>query len=148
NIAVMPDLKREGRRVAAALFHRPVIAAAAWMRVDIVRLAKRDVDVAAIRSPPRLACGEMLVGIRDARVMLFAIFILRGIRIWIPPQPEVLNKLVAFLVVAQALERLHLLVGDDPPHVLIDPLLVHALQLLFQRLLLRDLLLIAQWALQ
>ncbi len=60
----------------------------------------------------------------------------RGVRVRIAAQPEVLDKLVALLVVAEMLERLHLLVGDDPPDILIHPLLVDTLQLLFQSLLL------------
>ena len=92
--------------------------------------------MSAIRPPARLARGKMLVRIRDARVVLFAVLILRRIRIRIPPQPEVLDELVALFVVAQALERLQLLVGDDPANVLIHPLLVLALQLRLQRLLL------------
>ena len=135
-IAVVPDLERKRRGVAAALFHRPLVAAAARVGVDAVRLAVGNIDVAAIRPPARLACRKMLVRIRDARVVLFAVLILRRVRIRIPPQPEVLDELVPLFVVAQALERLQLLVGDDPANVLVDPLLVLAMQLALQRLLL------------
>ena len=60
--------------------------------------------------------------------MLFAIFVVRRVRIRIPSQPEVLNKLIAFFIVCQMLERRQFLVGDDPAHVLIHPGLVRALQ--------------------
>src|ERR1700722_17389266 len=102
----------------------------------------------AICSPARLAGGEVLVRIRDAGIMLFAVFVLWGVRIWVAAEPELLDELVAFLIVAQALERLHLLVSDDPAHVLIDPLLVLPLQLVLQRFVLGNPLLVTQRALQ
>src|SRR6516165_2272410 len=46
------------------------------------------------------------------------------------------------------LERLHLLVGDDPANVLVQPLLVDALQLLPERLLLGELFLVARLTFQ
>ena len=132
-IAVVPDLKREGRGLAAAFFHGPLVAAAGGVRVDRVRLAEGDIDVAAIRLPARLAGGKVLVGIGDAPVVLFAEFVLRRIRIGVAAQPELLDEGVPLLVVAQVLEGLALFVGDDPGHVLVQPGLVGALQLLPQR---------------
>src|ERR1700761_5268810 len=134
----MPYLKGVGRGIAAALVHRTVVAAAARMRIDAVRLAVGDVDMASIRPPAWLACGKMLVGISDAGVMFLAILILRRVRIGIATQPELLDELIPLLVIAQALESLQLLVGDNPADILIDPLLVLALQLVAKRLVLRD----------
>ncbi len=144
----MPDLEREGRRIAAALFHRTLVASSAGMRVDVVRLAVGNVDVAAVCSPTRLARRKSLVRIRDPRIVLFAILVLRRVRIRIPPQPEILDEDLALFVVAQALERLQLLVGDDPLDVLIHPFLVLAMKLTMQRLLLLELLLIGERPLQ
>jgi hypothetical protein len=56
----------------------------------------------------------MLVGISDAPVVLFAELVLRRIRTGIAPLPELLDESVSFLVVAQALERLQFLVGNNP----------------------------------
>ena len=61
--------------------------------------------------------------------MLFAVLVLGRIGIGVAAQPELLDESVALLIVAQVLERLHLLVGDDPANVLVQPLLVDALQL-------------------
>src|SRR6202041_3153916 len=123
-VAVVPDLKREGRGVAAALFHWTVVGAAAWVRVDVVGLAVGDVDMTAIGSPAWLAGGEVFVRVRDAGVVLFAELVLGRVWIGVAAKPELLDKLVALFVITQTLERLHLLVGDDPANVLVDPLLI------------------------
>ena len=124
DIPVVPGLKRKGRCLPPALFHGPLIATAGGVRVDAVRLAIGDVHVAAIGLPARLACCEMLVGVGDAAVVLFLELVLGRVGIRIAAQPEVLDEGLTLLIVRQALERLHLLVGDDPAHVLIQPLLV------------------------
>ena len=81
DIPVMPGLKGEGRRLAAALIHGPLVGAAGGMRLDAVRLAVRNVDVTAVGLPARLACGKVLVRVGDAAVMLFTELVLRRIRI-------------------------------------------------------------------
>ncbi len=114
------------------------------MRVDAVRFAVSDIHVTAIGLPSRLASSEMLVRIGDAAIVLFAELILRRVGIRIAAQPEVLNKGFPLFIVRQAFERLHLLIGDDPAHVLVEPLLIGAFQLLLQFLLLLEFLFIAK----
>ena len=118
------------------------------MRVDIVRLAERDIHVAAIRLPARLAGGKMLVRVSDAPVMLFAEFVLGRIRIRIAALPERFDERVALLVVAQALEGLQFLIRDDPVDILVHPLLVRPVQLLLEFLLLLESLLVGELPLQ
>ncbi len=148
DVAVVPHLEREGRRLAAALVHRPLILAAAGVGIDVVRLAVCNVDVAAVRHPSRLARSEVLVRIRDAGVDLVAILVVRRVGARVAPLPEVLDELVPLLIVREMLERLRLGVGNDPPHILLQPGLVDAVQLVLQVLLLLDPLPVAQPALQ
>src|SRR6185437_10397649 len=146
-IAVVPYLERIGRRRTATLFHGPLVLAAGGMRLLIVRWPPRNIDVAAVRQIAGLAGGEVVVGIRDAGKDLVAVFIVRGIRVGIPPAPEVLDEGVALLIVRQVLEGLALGVRDNPVHVLIEPLLVVALQFLLKFLLLLEFLVVAEAAL-
>src|SRR5580658_9575037 len=76
-IAVMPDLKREGRGLATTLFHRALVVSTRRVRIKGIRLAECDVDVTAIRHPSRFAGRKVLVGIRDARIVLVAELIVR-----------------------------------------------------------------------
>ena len=66
----------------------------------------------------------MLVGVRDAPVVLFLVFVLFGIRRGVAALPESFNEVVAFFVVRELLEGGSFLVGDDPDYVLVQPLLV------------------------
>ena len=59
--------------------------------------------------------------------MLFAELVVRGVGIRIAAQPELLDEGLALLVVAQVLEGLPFLVGDDVGHILIEPRLEGAL---------------------
>ena len=86
----------------------------------------------------------MLVRIGDPAVMLFAKFILRRIRIRVPPQPELLDEVVPLLVVAQALECLEFLVGNDPVDVLVYPLLIRPFEFLADFLLLLEFLFVGE----
>ena len=108
------------------------------MRFDIVRLAERNVDVAAVCLPARLAGGKVLVGVGDTPIVLLAELVLRRIRIGIAALPERLDKRVALLIVAEALEGLQFLIRDDPVDVLVHPLLVGPVQLLLEFLLLLE----------
>ena len=128
-ITVVPHLEREGRRVAATFLHRTVVVSARRVRVDRVRLAVRDIDVAAVGLPSRLARGEVLVGIGNAGVMLILELVVVGVRVRVPAQPELLDELVPLLIVGQALEGPLLFVRDDPADIFVQPLLVLALQL-------------------
>src|SRR5262249_25368995 len=133
---------------SAALFHRTFVQSTAGMRINLVRRTKLDVDHSAIGSPSRLARCEVLVGIRDAAIVLFFVFVLYRVRSRVAAKPELLNELVALLVVGELLERLALFVGDNPPHVLVLPLLVRSAQLRLHRLLLFFSLLVAERTLE
>ena len=76
--------------------------------------------------------------------MLFAKFIFRRIRIRVAPQPELLDEVVPLFVVAQALECLEFLIGDDPVNVLVHPLLIRPFEFLADFLLLLELLLVGE----
>ena len=141
-IPVVPDLKRKRRCFAAAFVHGPLIGAARRMGVDGVRRAKGNVDVAAIGLPARFAGRIVVVGILDAPIVLFAEFVVGRVGIGIAAQPELLDERLALFVVAQVLECLPLFVRDDVGHVLIEPGLVGAFQLLPDFLLRLELLLV------
>src|ERR1700685_3880856 len=98
------------------------------MGIDFVGRPVGDVHPAAIRFPSGDARGETVVGIGDAAVMLFAIFVFFGVRSGIAAQPELLDELLAFVVGGQALENLPLLIGDDVGNFLVQPALVRSLQ--------------------
>ena len=123
-ITVSPIFKREGRRLATAFGHGPLITSARGMRLDLVGLAVHDVDAAPVRFPARNAGGEMLIGVGNSLVVLFFVFVLFRVRSGIATLPESLDERIALFVVAQLLKRRLLFVGDDPDYVLIEPLLV------------------------
>src|SRR6202000_696047 len=102
DVAIVPGLKGEGRGFAAALFHGPLIGAAAGMRFNAVRLAIGDIHVTAVGLPTRFAGGKMLVGISNTAVIFLAIFVFRRIGIGIAPAPELLDEIVPLLVVREA----------------------------------------------
>ena len=66
----------------------------------------------------------MLIGVGDAPVVLFFIFVIFSVRSRIAALPERLNKLVALGIGAQLLERGELFIGDDPADILVQPPLV------------------------
>ena len=147
-VAVMPGFKGEGGGLAAAFVDGPLVAAAGGVGIDRVGRAEGDVDVAAVGLPAGLAGGEVLVRVGDAAVVLFAEFVLRGVRIRIAAQPEILDEGVPLLVVRERLEGLALFVGNNVGHVLVQPGLVGALQLLFDGPLGGELLLVGTFALE
>ena len=144
----MPCLERERRRLSATLFRRPVIASARRVLIFAVRRSVSDIDVSTVRQPSRLARCKVLVRIRDTRVILVLVLVVVRIRIRVPAQPELLDERIPLFIVGQVLERLGLLVGNDPPDVLIQPLLVLALQLGLHGVAARPLFVVAQPALQ
>ena len=77
----------------------------------------------------------MLIGIRDAPVVLFAEFVVGCVRVGISAKPELLDEGVTLFVVAQVLEGLPFLIGNDVRDVLVEPGLVGTLQLLTDSLL-------------
>src|ERR1700733_3544661 len=105
------------------------------MRVDFIGWTVLDVNHAAVGLPPRNTRGIVVVGVSNAAVMLFFVFVFLGIRRGVAPQPELLHKLLALLVGFQPLERLPFLVSDDVADILIQPFLPRTRQFLFQRLL-------------
>ncbi len=124
DVAIAPVFKGEGRGLAAAFFHGAFVGAARGMRLDFIGLAVHDVDAAAIGLPAGHAGGEMLVGVGDALVVLFLIFVLFGVGGGIAALPEGFNEVVALFVVRELLEGGALFVGDDVDDVLVEPLLV------------------------
>jgi len=69
------------------------------MRLDFIGLAEYDVDAATIGLPSRDTGSEVLVGVGDALVVLFLIFVLFGIGSGVAALPERLNEVVALFVV-------------------------------------------------
>src|ERR1700733_4104357 len=94
------------------------------MRIDFVSRTVHDVDAAAVAFPARNSSGKMLVGVGDAPVVFFFVFVLFGVRSGVAAQPELLNKVVALFVVGELLKGGSFLVGDNPDYVLVQPLLV------------------------
>ena len=132
DVAVAPLLERIGGGFAAAFFHGPLVGAAGGMRFDFVRRPVHDVDAAAVGLPAGDARSVMLVGVRDAPVVLFLELVFFGVGRGIAAQPELLDELLALFVGAQALERCPLLVGDDVGDVFVQPLLIRRFQLFAQ----------------
>lgn len=102
----MPDLKREGGGLAPAFFDGTLVAAAAGVGVDGVGLAVGDVDVSAVGAPSGLTGGEVLIGVGDAGVVLFAELVVGGVGVGVAAEPELFDELVALFVVAELLEGL------------------------------------------
>ena len=75
----------------------------------------------------------MLVGVRDAAVVLFLVFVLDGVGRGIAAQPELFDELLALLVGVQLLEGFALFIGDDVGDVFVQPLLPGRLQLFLER---------------
>ena len=90
----------------------------------------------------------MLVGVGDALIVLFFVFVLFGVGSRIAALPEGLDELVALFVVAELFESRSLLVGNDPDDVFIQPLLILLSKLGLQRFLLLFLLFFTGCALE
>src|SRR5579884_771357 len=115
------------------------------MRFDFIRRTEGDIDAAAIGLPTRNTRRVMLVGVSDAAVVLFLVFVLFGVRRGIAPQPELFDELLAFLVRVELLKRLALFVGDDVHHVFVEPFLPGSFQLLAEFLFLFAALFFGEW---
>src|SRR5580704_2674222 len=87
----------------------------------------------------------MLVGVRDAPVMLFLVLVLFGVRSRIAPQTELLDKILTLVVRAQPLKCLAFLVGDDVRYVFVEPLPIRRFQLFAKFVFLPLLLLGSDW---
>ena len=73
------------------------------MSIDFVGRAVFDIDAAAVGLPSRNAGREPVVGISNAAVMLFLIFVLFGVGSRIAAQPELFDELLALVVRASRL---------------------------------------------
>ena len=98
--------------VAAAFFMVPLLGAAV-MLISFIGRTVLDIDHAAVRLPARNARSKILVGVGDAAVMLFAVFVFFGVGSGIAAQPELLDELLALLIGLKLLECLFLFVADD-----------------------------------
>src|ERR1700686_718281 len=103
------------------------------MGFNLVCRSEYDVGSSAIPLPAWDAGGIVLVGIGDTAIMLFLEFVLFGIRGRVAALPEGFDELVALLVVRELLEGGSLFVGNDPAHVLVQPLPVRLAQFDFER---------------
>src|SRR5262249_36304779 len=135
DVAIPPDFEGIGRRRAAAFPGGAVVAAARRVRFDLIGLAEHDVDAPAVGLPPGDAAGEMFVGVGDALVILFAVFVDVGVGVRVAAVPEPFDELLAFVVGLERVEDLALLIGDDPANVFVLPASVNAIDLLLLTLL-------------
>src|SRR5437899_3865477 len=105
------------------------------MRFNFIGGAIHDVHPATVGPPSGNARRKMLIGIGDAAVVLFFIFVLFGVGRRIAAEPELLDELVALFVVGEFGEGGALFITDDVAHVFIKPFLVGFAELLLQCLL-------------
>src|ERR1700722_17646648 len=103
------------------------------MGFNLVCWSKYDVGGSPLALPPGDAGGIVLVGVSDTAIMFFFEFVLFGIRGRVAALPEGFYELVALLVVRELLEGGSLFVGNDPAHVLVQPLPVRLAQFDFER---------------
>src|SRR5258708_3194745 len=94
------------------------------MRLDLVGRTMLDVNAAAIGFPSTNSRGKPFIGVRDAAVVLFLIFVLFGVGSRVAAKPELLDKLLALLVVGKTRESCALVVCDDIRHIAVDPIQV------------------------
>src|ERR1017187_7997577 len=94
------------------------------MGVNRVGGTEHNVNASAVAAPAGYPRRKMFVGIGNAAVVFFLVFILRRVRSGIAAQPELLDKLVTLLVVGELFEGGHFLRSDDVTHVFVKPLLV------------------------
>ena len=70
-VAIAPQLPSIGGGGTAALLRRAVVGAAGGMRLDLIRRAPDDIDVAPVGFPAGYAGGKVFVGVGEAAVVLF-----------------------------------------------------------------------------
>ena len=90
----------------------------------------------------------MLIRISNTAIVFLFEFVFHSVRRRIATSPERLDELVPFFVVRELLECAALFVGDNPPDIFVEPLLVGLAQLLLQRLGIFFALLLAQRTLE
>src|ERR1017187_9024096 len=91
DVAVPPVLEGKRRSLAAALLHRTFVSSARRMGVNRVGGTVHNVNASAVGPPPGDPRRKMFVGIGNAAVVFFLVFILRGVRSGIAAQPELLD---------------------------------------------------------
>ena len=147
-VAIAPVFKRESRSFSAAFFYRPLVTAAAGMRINLVGRAVHNVDTAAVGFPTGDSCREVFVGVFDAAVMLFFKFVFFGIGRRIASLPEGFYELVALFVVGKLFEGFALFVGNNVDNVFVEPLFISLAEFLLEGFGVFFLLLFADGALQ
>src|SRR5580700_3393644 len=121
-MAVAPLFEWVGVNNAATFRIGPMVGAAGRVRVDLIGRAVLDVSAAAIGLPAGFGFGrEAIVGIRNASVVLLLEQVLSRSRVGIAALPKLLDKVLAFFICLQLLERARLIVGNDVDDVLIQP---------------------------
>jgi hypothetical protein len=123
-VAVAPEFPGIGGGRAAALLGWAIVGAAGGVRLDFVRRAPEDVDVAAIGFPAGDAGGEAFVGVGDAAVVLFAVGVFGGVRVGIAAAPEVFDVLLALFVGGETQEGVVLFFRDDVGDFFAEPSVV------------------------
>src|SRR5260370_39633352 len=104
--------------------------AGCWMRMYFIGRPRQDVHAAAICLAARNSGSEMLIGVRDAAVVLFFEIVVGKIGIAAAAEPKLFNELLALFVSIQLQESLALFGRNDVDDVLVEPLLVRGVQLL------------------
>src|SRR5258708_40187153 len=120
--------------MSAALFYGTLVAATGGMGINFIGRPKHDVRPAAFGLPAGDACRVVLLSIRDTPAVLFFKLVLLGVRRGIAALPEGFNELLALFVVRELHEGGFLFVGDNPAHVLVQPLPISLAQLNLERL--------------
>lgn len=121
-MAIAPDVKRVDGGRTAALLGRTIVGAACGVRIDFVGRPVKNVNPTAIGSPTGDARGEMLIGVSNAAIVLFAEGILWRIGIGIATAPEFFDVLFAFFVVGEAEKGRALIGSDDVGDFLVEPI--------------------------
>ena len=122
-VTVSPGDEGMGAGLSSPFPVGPVVGASPVVGLDLVRWTVHDVHAPAIGLPAHLARGETLIGVGDAPVVLVPELVDHGVRIGIPSQPELLDELVALLVVGQTVEGVSLIGSNNVGDVLLEPFL-------------------------
>src|SRR5581483_3605396 len=134
-VTVTPSFERIGGAFTPAFLGRPDVRPATRMGLNLIRRAPHDIDPSAVRFPARNPGSKVFVGVGDTPVILLFELVLRTAGVGISTLPELLDKLLPFLVGAQLLERRTFLVGDDVRHFFLEPFLIRALHFLLDSFL-------------
>ncbi len=120
-MAVAPEFPRISGSCSSTLLGGAIVGAAGGMRIDLIGRSPEDVDMAAIGFPAWDARGEAFVGVGNAAIVLFAVGILRRIRIGIAAAPEFLDELIALFVGSQTKEGVFFFFSDNVNRFFSEP---------------------------